>query len=267
MKVSRVVCAAVFSMALVSPLTGIAANGPDVGDIWWTPSESGWGLQLSQSNRTLFATIYVYDNTTFPFWYSGTLTQQSFVANVPVYTGDLYQTRGPGFAADSFNPDDVQRQKVGTITFTSPTVVTGVLTYTVFGTTIVKNVQRMPLGNDDFNGTYFGTYAIGSSGCLNPANNGKNAYLTSFSIAKTGNVMSISAAVTAGGSVFTCTFTGTSGQLGRMTAVNATYACTTGETGTVVFSEMIREGVGILGRVRGSNNLGCTLEGSFSALD
>jgi hypothetical protein len=46
---------------------GHDGNIADVGDIWWNPNESGWGLQLSQSNTTLFATLYVYDDATFPF--------------------------------------------------------------------------------------------------------------------------------------------------------------------------------------------------------
>src|SRR4029077_4679203 len=104
--------------------------------IWWNPNESGWGLQLSQSNTTLFATLYVYDEANFPFWYSGTLTLQSFNGAMPVFSGDLYQTRGPWFGAGSFKSSDVLRQKVGTMPFTGTNVVSGVLTYSVSGTTV-----------------------------------------------------------------------------------------------------------------------------------
>ncbi len=31
----------------------------DVSDLWWNPSESGWGMQLVQEGNFVFATVFV----------------------------------------------------------------------------------------------------------------------------------------------------------------------------------------------------------------
>jgi hypothetical protein len=143
--------------ALVISRPAFTANGPDVGDLWWNPAESGWGMQIVQNNNTLFATIFVYDEQGFPFWYTATLFATGIGANgAPSFAGDLYETRGPFFGAVPYNPAQVQVGKVGAISFTSPSVATGVLTYSVYGLTVTKNVQRQTLVLDNYNGTFLG---------------------------------------------------------------------------------------------------------------
>ena len=37
-----------------------AATTTDISDLWWIPSESGWGVQFVQEELTIFATMFVY---------------------------------------------------------------------------------------------------------------------------------------------------------------------------------------------------------------
>jgi hypothetical protein len=101
--------------ALAASRPAFTANGPDVGDLWWNPAESGWGMQRVQNNNTLFATIFVYDQQGFPFWYTATLFATAINPRngAPSFAGDLYETRDPFFGAIPFNPAQVQVGKVG----------------------------------------------------------------------------------------------------------------------------------------------------------
>jgi len=226
-------------------------------------------MQLVQNNNTLFATIFVYNPANLPIWYSGTLFSTGInpATGAPSFAGDLYETRGPWLGATPYQPSQVQLAKVGTISFTSPAVETGVLTYSVNGVSVTKQVQRQTLVFDNYSGTFLGTYSVDRTNCSNPANNGRSTFLTSFAINHSTNAMTIVAAITNGIGTFTCTFSGAYSQAGRMAAVNSTYACTTGESGNVQFIEMTRERLGVLSRLKGTNNLGCKMSGSLSALD
>ena len=76
------------TVCLLTPTTARAASGADVSDLWWNPSESGWGMQLVQQATTVFATIFVYDTHGIPIWYTATL---NFLGVDP--SGALARTR------------------------------------------------------------------------------------------------------------------------------------------------------------------------------
>src|SRR5207253_24569 len=96
------------TVCLLTPTTARAASGADVSDLWWNPSESGWGMQLVQQATTVFATIFVYDTHGIPIWYTATL---NFLGVDPSgalsFSGDLYLTNGPWFGTVPFNPAQV----------------------------------------------------------------------------------------------------------------------------------------------------------------
>ena len=86
-------------------------------DLWWAApagSESGWGLNLTQQDTTIFATWFTYDAYQKPLWLSGTAPQ----TGPNTYTGTLYLTNGPAFGSVAFDPTKVGRTAVGTVTFT-----------------------------------------------------------------------------------------------------------------------------------------------------
>lgn len=109
-------------------------------DLWWDPNESGWGINLVQhSSNVIFAVWYTYDANHRALWLhmsSGRWTSAS------TYTGDVYETSGPP-ANGAFNPNQVQRNVVGTATLSFSSADSGTLTYTYRGMTGSKNLTRM----------------------------------------------------------------------------------------------------------------------------
>src|SRR5258708_5956235 len=82
-------------------------------DLWWDPSESGWGINLIQHpNNIIFAVWYTYGADHKMYWLhmsSGRWTSAG------TYTGELYETSGPP-ANGPFDPNRVQRTVVGSAT-------------------------------------------------------------------------------------------------------------------------------------------------------
>jgi hypothetical protein len=244
-----------------------AASGFDVADLWWDPDEPGWGLQLAQQNQTAYVTLYVYDANRTPHWYNALLSHSGFNAfGGPTYSGPLYESTGPYWAAVPYDPGLFHTSAVGTFTFDSPSTTAAVVTYVIRGVTVTKNVERFSLAYEDFNGLYAGVYVIDQARCTNSTHNGTKTLLTTFSIAQDRSAMTIVGTMSDGNTSSTCGFNGTYIQQGNIGNFGGTYDCSTGEHGTVSFTEMGAQRFAIYGRISdGRNNLGCDLSGQFSA--
>jgi len=110
-------------------------------DLWWTASESGWGMSIDQQYRTLFSVIYTYGTTGQPVWYvmpGGAWTGPT------VYSGPLYATSMPSFNyySSAFNPANVTIAPVGTISLDFSSTSTATLTFTVNGQAFTKSITR-----------------------------------------------------------------------------------------------------------------------------
>ena len=124
----RAACVALASgFFLTAPVQSTSLT-TDQSDLWWIPSESGWGMQLVNRGSVIFATLFVYGPTGNPTWYTATLDS---TANNLTWTGDLYATTGPYFETVPFNPMSVVLTKVGTMTWAAQTIDTGTLSYVV----------------------------------------------------------------------------------------------------------------------------------------
>jgi hypothetical protein len=114
-------------------------------DIWWTPSESGWGLSIGQGpTNLLFAVWFVYDTSGKPTWYTlqpGEWINASFYT---VYRGPIYKTTGPYFGGP-FNPARVGITQVGSGELSFRDSGSGTFGYTVEGVTGTKAIVRMPI--------------------------------------------------------------------------------------------------------------------------
>lgn len=118
------------------------AQTPSAGnfqDLWWLPSESGWGLNLVHQGDILFATLFTYGQDREGVWLVG-----SNLARVGerVYSGELYRTAGPAFSAQPFDPSRVSFIAVGTIKVSFDDAGHGTLTYSVNGVTQSKPISR-----------------------------------------------------------------------------------------------------------------------------
>jgi hypothetical protein len=240
-------------IALSITRTAATQFSTDVTDLWWNPSESGWGMQVVQEADTIFVTLYVYDAAGNPTWFVATGVWQGNY----VWIGDLYQTTGPFFGAPVFNPGTVGATKVGTLTFTLATVNTATTSYTVNGIAVMKQVQRQTLKNDNYDGVYVGQFKNMLS-CTNPALNTTVIVPVTLTVSQGGG--SVFTMTTAGGGV-SCTYGGTFVQAGRFGNVNSgNYSCTDGTAGTFNFFEMYVNISGFSGRgnIQNLQNGQCT---------
>jgi hypothetical protein len=98
-------------------------------DLWWARggSESGWGVNLTHQGTTLFATWFTYDANGNPLWLSATAP----TTGPATFAGTLYLTRGPAFGAVPFDPAQVTRTPVGSVTFRFSNGNAAVFTYLV----------------------------------------------------------------------------------------------------------------------------------------
>ena len=116
---------------------GTAPPSVDYTDLWWNPSESGWGISLTQQFGTIFAAWYTFDASGNPIWYAAT--------NCPVTatgcTAPLYRFTGGAPLTSPWrgvNPAVL----VGNITFTFADPANGTMSYMINGVTSSRVITR-----------------------------------------------------------------------------------------------------------------------------
>ena len=111
----------------------------DGSEMWFDPSESGWGLNVFHQGDTLFAALFVYGPDSQPKWYVA-----SGVAGGPLfYSGSLFEASGPPFAGP-FDPASVAVRQVGTMMFTLGGT-SGTVDYTVDGVHVPQDEHHRKL--------------------------------------------------------------------------------------------------------------------------
>jgi lysyl endopeptidase len=129
--------------ASLAPYLGSAAANVDYSDLWWNPSESGWGLNIVQhASRNIFAVWFTYDANGSPRWFvipGGTWNSATYT-----FTAAMYQTSGPAASTATFNPQLVKTTQVGNATITFSDANDGTFAYTVNGVPGSKAITRQP---------------------------------------------------------------------------------------------------------------------------
>ena len=106
-------------------------------DLWWIPTESGWGINFNHQGNVIFATLFTYDTDGAPLWLSAATSVQANGS----YTGDLLRSTGPAFNAVPFGA--TRPVKVGTMSIAFPaSPAAAQLNYTVNGVAVAKTIQR-----------------------------------------------------------------------------------------------------------------------------
>jgi hypothetical protein len=247
--------AALCAAAGLAPAASATAFSTNYSDLWWNPTESGWGANITQQADVMFVTFFVYGPSGQPVWYVATLEYAGAATDGTLtWTGDLYQTSGPWFGT-FWNPLLYAQRKVGTATFQSAFVAQATLSYSVDGVPVVKSVERQTLRNNDFGGTYYGGTVDVTNNCTNPANDN---LLTEDSgqitITQNGTLIQIRAP--------SCTFTGTYTQQGQIGRADTNYVCTNSATGTATFFDLRVETSGVVGRYTGVD-FSCRFDGNI----
>ncbi|HUI98859.1 MAG TPA: hypothetical protein VLY46_01435 [Usitatibacter sp.] len=120
------------------PITsGTTPPAVDYTDLWYNPSESGWGLSITQQYGVMFLAWYVYDSNGNPMWY----VAPDCVVVGSGCSGSLYRTTGPALGP-TFNPAVVQAFAAGTVSLTFSDANDGTLSYTVNGVSGTKTITR-----------------------------------------------------------------------------------------------------------------------------
>jgi hypothetical protein len=125
--------AAAALLACALPALGQSTPAANYTDMWWNPTESGWGVSFAQhASGQAFAVWYTYDPRELtatgrakPLWFvvpGGTWTSPTR------FTGTAYVTNGVPFHQSGSNP---RATAVGTFTFEFSTSSAGTFTYSV----------------------------------------------------------------------------------------------------------------------------------------
>ena len=224
----------VAALAFCSGLACATSSTTDFTDLWYNSNEEGWGANVIHQRDTLFITLFVYGTNQQPTWYVASDVRLVSTSNgVFTYNGILYRTTGPWFGAGSFNEANVTVTPVGTITFLAGQVNQASLTYTVEGLQVSKTVTRQTWSQEDLSGSYIGATIGTWSNC--PSN--RNGY-TEDPVTLTVNHSGTTVSVREDGNGYSCTYTGTYTQAGRMGTVTGNGACTDGVNQSFVMSEV-----------------------------
>lgn len=201
---------------------GIRGDGYNT-DLWWVAAENGWGLNIIEQGDILFGTLFVYDASGQPRWYSASdlvyeqcAPPDSASDCIGRYRGALYESTGPYFGT-SFNAAAVNRRQVGTMTFDTYGSSAN-LTYTVDGVTVTKSpLVRAAFRTNPLAGNYLG-HILPLNG---QSDRGMQTGPMTIAISESGSGITI----TMQGNKGTCTLRGTRNQYGRMVAAAGPYDC------------------------------------------
>jgi len=237
----------------------LSSRPAEVTDLWWNPSESGWGVNLMQQQDVIFATFFVYGADRQAHWYvASNMRATSMATDGGSFSGALYETTGPAFASSfpAFDPSRVTTRQAGTATFDYQRPGRGTLTYTVDGVTVVKQVVRQTWTANDPSGRYEMTLVEQGNGCL-PGPGGFN--LGDTLVTTAGSTVSLSTGLDNTGA--SCTYSGEYSQAGRTGSITGTYSCGN-QSGPFTMTEVSVGTHGFLARINRTEN-GCNLTGQI----
>jgi lysyl endopeptidase len=122
--------------------TGARTGATNVQDLWFNPSESGWGINLTQQGGLVFATLFTYAADNRDMWLVASDLRGSLDSG---FTGPLYRISGPAFNAQPWTPVSVVPVGSMSLSFTTGNAAT--LIYTVDGVRVTKQIQRQVFGS------------------------------------------------------------------------------------------------------------------------
>jgi hypothetical protein len=110
----------------------------DFTDLWWNPSESGWGISIHVKRDALFGAWFVYDASGKPTWYT---LQGGAWTTANTYRGQIYvTTSNPDAGVGPLSTLTVAPVGMGTLSFSG--MDQAVFTYDVDGVIGAKNIVR-----------------------------------------------------------------------------------------------------------------------------
>ena len=242
------------------------AAATDYTDIWFNPAESGWGVNVVQSDAFIFLTFFIYGPDNKPTWYVASVTQDAS-GN---FNGPLYSTNGYGtsFALPWVPPPPPGGTQVGTASFQPTGPSTARLVYMLTSGPILapvaKVIQRQTLTAITVGGTYSGAQNGAYSSCSISANNAPYTDFFNLQVTQLSNG-TVTFAFTY--EAFNCTFSGTLVQQGQLYSVpGASYQCASDPTFSANLTEIKATAQGIEGKFSALVGGNCREDAHFSAV-
>jgi hypothetical protein len=126
--------------ALNLPPPGPKVPTRNYGDLWWNPSESGWGMNLVQhASNNIFGVIYTYEPPNRPMWF---VMAGGAWTSATTFTGSLYRVTGAP-PSITFRGGDVV--KVGDMVLLfGDDGNTATVDYRVDGNHVTRQIARQP---------------------------------------------------------------------------------------------------------------------------
>ncbi len=239
-------------------------TGIDFTDLWWNPAEPGWGMNVIHQNGIIFATLYVYDATGVPHFYSASETRGSGTA----FSGPLYETRGTYFATVPYNAGSYGATSVGTLTISFSTANNGTLNYNVGATNVTKSITRFAFATENLSGNYLG--GLTATSTCSGANQLTLAFDT-MAVSQSGNAITMTVNFfNSAGVQSRCVFSGTYAPMGRQGNISGTYTCTfgtaAGNAGSFTVSNVESTQSGFSGRFAGNDQFCSAHSGYFGGV-
>lgn len=250
-------------VAMLMPTQGHAANtwGVDFSDLWWVPTESGWGLNVSHQREVVFMTLFVYGPDGTPKWYVASSMSTRGGEASHAFDGTLYEGSGPYLGTAPFNPSAVALRVVGVANLVFRAHHLGTLTYTVDGVSVSKSIERQTFRSNDLTGSYIGAMTGVKSACA--AATGMVEYSARFGIDHGGSAITISADL---GNNLYCTYSGVYNQQGRVGQIEGSFFCTNGSNGQFFAPDVEASDKGFTGRYYANFSDGCIESGRIGGV-
>jgi hypothetical protein len=115
----------------------------NVTGLWWNPSESGWGVTLTQQGNVLFATMFTYDASRNPTWY----VASSCTVSGGGCSGSLYRVTGGAAPTVPWTGSSASVTPVGTINFTFTDNSNGIVSFVINGVSGSRAITRQIFGS------------------------------------------------------------------------------------------------------------------------
>src|SRR5689334_7167370 len=156
----------------LSAATHATPTGVNYSDMWTNPGEPGWGLTIDQQSDVLLGTLFIYDAGSSASWYTVQFAFNSIGPNGAVsYTGTLYQTTGPALG-QPYDPKLLRYREVGTANIEFGDTTHALLTYTIDGVAVSKQIARFTFAPNSILGSYIGSTQDVTFDCTPASRNG-----------------------------------------------------------------------------------------------
>jgi len=237
--------------AVAAGLTSLAlpAAAGAYTDLWYSPAEPGWGLNVVQQLETAFVTLFTYGPDGKPTWYFASdarITAYSG-AGLPQFKGTLYRAEGP-WHGGPFDPSKFKATPVGAIDLEVLGKSSMRVHYSAEGVSTVRQVVRQTWQQELEVGNYVAQFVLRvttpQGATIGTRDFGADAILDLL-----GSEGYLRTDLHGGGR---CEYRGPYQQSGKLLAFSGTFTCDSGDarTGTFELRDVESSDNGFTGQLR-----------------